>query len=99
MCILVSEMYRLECHCEGHCPDGIKNSTCTIFSIGGMCWTHVEEVLNEATQKIELEYTYGCAEEDNALLTCKSHLLKHKVSSLLSLNETSSELCDPECSQ
>ncbi|XP_003737615.1 bone morphogenetic protein receptor type-1B [Galendromus occidentalis] len=73
------EAYRLECYCDGHCPEGTKNGSCTIYTQGGMCWTHVEEVLNEATHKVELEYTYGCSEEDKALLTCKSHLLEHKV--------------------
>ncbi|KAG5876132.1 hypothetical protein JTB14_007539 [Gonioctena quinquepunctata] len=61
------------CYCEGHCPDNQHNGTCEIRS-GGVCFTSVEAVYDDAQERDVPFYTYGCfSDDERGLMQCKGH--------------------------
>lgn len=68
----------LSCYCDGSCPNDMVNGTCETRP-GGSCFSAVEEVWDEETQRHEEERTYGCLppEENGGLLLCKVSVSSH----------------------
>lgn len=63
----------LKCVCEGHCPDNNEsNGTCETRP-GGFCFSLAENVWDDETSSMMIEYTSGCMapEHSGGLLQCK----------------------------
>lgn len=55
----------LTCYCEGHCPENVQNGTCEVRP-GGQCFSMAEEVIDDITGQLDVEYSFGCISADHA---------------------------------
>ena len=68
----------LLCYCQGLCPDGRPNGTCTAAP-GAGCFASAEEVYDSDTDSLVAERTYGCLPPDDSggLFACQAGLSPH----------------------
>merc|ERR1719491_1552739 len=67
----------LECYCQGSCPGGRSNGTCTAQE-GAGCFASAQEVYDPDTDTLVAERTYGCLPPAEAgLMVCRGGLSHH----------------------
>ena len=83
----------LECYCQGSCPSGRSNGSCTAAP-GAGCFAAAEEVYDPHTDSLVAERTYGCLpSEESGLMMCRGNLSPHSVPTAIECCK-SGDLCN-----
>jgi len=66
------------CYCQGACPEGRPNGTCTAPP-GAGCFASAEEVYDSDTDSLVAERTYGClpSDDNGGLFLCQASRSPH----------------------